>query len=269
MSFQRWEGDTISSSQITGLYGQFACPAKFYWDKVEKMIRKPAANMDIGKAVERVITHYHLSGGEIHCNLFIETIDALRTNTYPDRFGIPKKGYPDLSPEEKAEYDEAIAEVNIEAMMGVYTANVRPLKVIEAQLEVVYEIFPGVRIYIYPDLVTEEAGLIELKTAGRKWSDYDIAKKSQHIVQAMGVEHELGFRPPVAYHVLTHAKTPSLQVIPFEVTDEEIEQTLNLIRMAVAEKRTFSFVPHARDKTKCSVCGADHTKDYFFPPSLF
>lgn len=254
---------TISASQVTGLFGQFACPAKYYWEKVARVPAKPKTAFDIGKAIENCVTDYHVMK-KMNPDIFTKTIEQLKAGTYPDRFGIPKYGYKDLTQEEKLIYDEEIAEIDYTALLKEYENNVQPLTLITSQLEIKYEIFPGVTLYCYPDLLTQEVGIIELKTAGKSWSDNDVKKKFQHIVEAMATEQELNFRPPVMYQILVKTKTPKVQFIPVNVTDEEIEQVKNLLWQAVQYKQNFKFVPHERDKTNCMICGNDHSKEFFF-----
>ena len=258
---------TISASQVTGLFGQFACPAAYYFDKIKRYPRKPKPAFDIGKAIENAVTDYHVQK-QMRPEIFIRTIEQLKQGTYADRFGVPKYGYKDLSTEEKLLYDEEIAEIDYTALLTEYANSVQPLTIIESQLEIKYEIFPGVTLLCYPDLLTQEVGIIELKTSGKSWSDFDVKKKFQHIVEVMATEQELGFRPAVMYQILVKTKTPKIQFIPVEVTDTEIEQVKNLLLQAVRYKETFNFVPHERDKTNCMICGQNHSREFFFTASL-
>lgn len=259
--------ETISASQVTSLTGQFSCPAAYYFGKIMKLQLKPSPNMEIGKAIENAVTDYHFTG-TMKPEIFQRTIDQIKEGTYGDRFGVPAQGYPDLPDDEKAEFDAKIAEVDYAALLEEYKNNVRPLRIIKAQMEIIYDIFEGdrgpVKLYNYPDLLTEEEGLVEIKTASKSWSDNDVKKKFQHVVEVMAVEKKLGFRPKVAYHVLVKTKTPKVQIIPLEVTNEDIAQVTMILKNAYEMKSRFRYIPHERDKTHCYYCGKDHSKEYFF-----
>lgn len=259
--------ETISASQVTQLIGQFSCPAGYYFGKILKLPIKPSANMEIGKAIEDAITNYHMTG-TMKPEIFLDSMDRIRGGTYADRFGVPAKGYKDLPDDEKEEFDQKIAELNHVALLEEYKNSVRPLTIIKAQMEIVYDIFEGdrgpVKLYNYPDLLTEEEGLVEVKTASKSWSENDEKKKFQHIVEVMAVEKKLGFRPKVAYHVLVKTKNPKVQIIPLEVTNEDIAQVMMILKNAYEMKCRFRYVPHDRDKTHCYYCGKDHTKEFFF-----
>lgn len=259
--------ETISASQVTQLTGQFACPASYYFGKIAKYPMKPSANMEIGKAIEEAVTNYHMTK-TMKPEIFQQTIDRIKEGTYADRFGVPAKGYKDLPDDEKIEFDTKIAEVDHVALLEEYKNCVRPLTIIKAQMEIVYDIFEGsrgpVRLYNYPDLLTQEEGLVEVKTASKSWSENDEKKKFQHVVESMAVEHKLGFRPKIAYHVLVKTKKPKVQIIPLEVTNEDIEQVTMMLKNAYEMKCRFNYVPYERDKTHCYYCGKDHSKEYFF-----
>ena len=256
-------GETIiSASQVSSIFGQFACQNKYYWEKIQKVPRKPNTAFDIGKAIENAVTNYHVLGN-MDPLIFEKTIEQLKTGTYADRFGTPKYGYKDLTQEEQKEYDESIAETDHIALLSEYANVVKPMKPIKSQLEIRFEIAPGVILLMYLDYLFD-IGIMELKTAGRSWSEADVRKKIQHIIQVWGYQEQYGPRVGGQYHVLVKNKKPKIDIIPIEVTDIEIEQVKNLLINAVNTKKAFCVVPHERDKTNCMICGADHSKEFFF-----
>lgn len=256
-------GETIiSASQVSSIFGQFACQNKYYWEKILKVPRKPNTAFDIGKAMENAVTNYHVMGN-MDPGIFQKTIDQLKEGTYADRFGTPKYGYKDLTVEEQKAYDEEIAEIDYIGLLSEYANVVKPMKPIKSQLEIRFEIAPGVVLLMYLDYLFE-MGIMELKTAGRSWSEADVRKKIQHIIQVWGYQEQYGPRVGVQYHVLVKNKKPKVDIISLEVTDAEIDQVRNLLINAVNTKKTFSVVPHERDKTNCLICGADHSKEFFF-----
>lgn len=275
---------TISASRVTSLFGQYACPFSYYYEKVRRYVRKPSPEFIIGDAIEAVVTKYHETG-ELDFTAYDTVVDQARQNLLAGRFAPPKMGYPELSPPEQAEFDAVVQELDHKALLTEYAAQVKPLGVIAAQLDLRPFIAENLQLLCFPDLITS-VGIVELKTAGRSWSDSDLAKKIQHVVEVAAlkmviesgstepkitaIKELFGNSVPVQYHVLVKTKTPKIQILPVEVTSEQIDQVLNLLKFtagfedALKEMFTKGFVPSEHDATACPICGKDHTLDFFF-----
>jgi len=249
---------TLSPSQITSLFGQWACPASYYWSYINKQRRKPNHNFDIGKAVENCITCYHETG-EIKPEIYMRTIEDLKKANF----------FNELPNEEKDKYNEEIEDMRnkLETLLFEYKKQVPKLEIISSQQKLEMKLNDDVSIIGYPDYIAKgekKPKIIDVKTAGRSWSEADIDKKIQGEIYVMMAEDSLGELADFEYHVLVKTKTPKIQIIHIEITQERLDQLLNLIEQAGKAKEKFDFIPSEMDKKHCSVCGKDHSLDFYF-----
>lgn len=205
------------------------CPKKYYFRYVEKLPEKaPSLPLTFGSnfhaALEENDLHMRDKGSKLPVEVlqasFRKKMEEARKDTYVSH---------------KEDYDSMI-EVGVKGIQAYMDFlekdydNFAPL-FIEQEFDISLELAP-VRIYGFNDVTDNEGVIIDRKTSKAKYPlETPFDKKLQPIIYTIWYRKHTGKKEKrFEYHVLIKNKKPYIQVVPVEVTEDDIFEVIKLMR---------------------------------------
>lgn len=232
------------------------CPLQFYFERVLKRPRRTTtATQVLGSAVHTALAGYHrkLQSGE---PVTVQQVHQAYLTAWDDQ----AHGGQVVNPNDKTIDDSRDLGL---ALVDVYLDGPPPDAIIAVEVPVLAPIADSHGEYlerpilVVPDLITREADdalkVTEIKTAGRSFSESEVATSLQPTFYANALYEQTGQEPVVEYAVLVKTKTPKVQRIESFRTSSDFQRLGDLIGVVERAVEVGIFYPQ-ESPMNCSGC---------------